>query len=347
MYYVHTVGWIAREDSEYTMFQPPAVLFDPTAINQTSIFVAISSFRDKLCPITLVNMFTKATNPRRITAAVVQQNVPGDLDCLEEYCTLMFLRAHPSANRDSLPPLADLLTSCPFSTNILMNRLDGRTARGPTWARSYGSKMVGDQEFCLQTDSHMDFAYEWDTSMIDMWASTQNEYAVLSTYVTDSGDYDNIKDKSKGINGLHEVPNLCIVRFHGTGGMPRNFGTKCLRSFPRPKLTMTWGAGLSFSKCHAEKKVPYDPFTPGIFDGEEVRKGGVTLTLFCLPFVALSLSCSFFCCSLPLYALSLSYIAFPQWSRAARYWTWGYDIYTPNKIFISHNYKKSQVFILI
>ena len=70
---------------------------------------------------------------------------------------------------------------------------------------------------------------------------------------------------------------------------------------PRPKLTnAVWGAGLSFSKCHAERKTPYDPHTPLIFDGEE-------------------------------------------FSRAIRFWTWGYDIYTPHRVHIVHNYKVSQV----
>ena len=30
----------------------------------------------------------------------------------------------------------------------------------------------------------MDFAQNWDTSMIEMWHMAKNEYAVLSTYVT-------------------------------------------------------------------------------------------------------------------------------------------------------------------
>ena len=271
------VGWIGREETEYSEHHPPPVQLDPGSVNTTTIFVAISSFRDKLCPVTLVNLFTKALNPDRLTVAVVQQNVPGDIDCLEEYCKMMYLRSNPNTDEESIPSLEQLLDSCPYKSNVLMKRLDGLTARGPTWARSYGSQMIEDQEFCLQIDSHMDFAYHWDSSMVDMWAATENEYAVLSTYVTDTSDYDSIKDKSKGINGLQEVPYLCIVRFHGSGGMPRNFGTKCLRSFPRPKLTMTWGAGLSFSKCHAERKVPYDPFTPGIFDGEEVMIESVFL----------------------------------------------------------------------
>jgi len=50
---------------------------------------------------------------------------------------------------------------------------------------------------------------------------------------------------------------------------------------------------------HAEKKVPYDPHLPSIFDGEE-------------------------------------------FTRAARFWTYGYDIYTPHRVYVFHDYKKSQ-----
>lgn len=41
---------------------------------------------------------------------------------------------------------------------------------------------------------------------------------------------------------------------------------------------IVWGAGLSFSKCHAERKVNYDPHTPFIFDGE----GMVNITYYTL-----------------------------------------------------------------
>ena len=61
-----------------------------------------------------------------------------------------------------------------------------------------------------------------------------------------------------------------------------------------------WGAGLSFSKCHAERKVKVDPHTPNIFDGEE-------------------------------------------FSKAMRYWTWGYDIYSPHRVYVLHDYNISQV----
>ena len=80
----------------------------------------------------------------------------------------------------------------------------------------------------------------------------------------------------------------------------RNTDTKCARMLPKPKLNnIVWGAGLSFSKCHAERKVPYDPHTPGIFDGEE-------------------------------------------WDRAIRFWTYGYDVYTPHRVYVVHDYHTSQ-----
>ena len=45
----------------------------------------------------------------------------------------------------------------------------------------------------------------------------------------------------------------------------------------------------------------YDPFTPGIFDGEEFTK-------------------------------------------AIRLWTHGYDIYSPHRVYVVHDYHKSQVY---
>lgn len=173
--------------------------------------------------------------------------------------------------------------------------------KGPTWARAIGSTLLEDEEFCLQLDSHMDFVPQWDTKMMEMWAMTENEYAILSTYVTDAVELSKQLDGEKGVNGLFEVPHLCMVTLDGANGLVRNWATKSCRMLPKPKLTNgVWGAGLSFSKCHAERKVMYDPHTPHIFDGEE-------------------------------------------FSRAMRYWTYGYDIYSPHRVHIVHNYVVSQV----
>ena len=152
----------------------------------------------------------------------------------------------------------------------------------------------------MQTDAHMDFVPHWDVHLMGMWAATGNEYGILSTYVADSDQLKYNINGQNGLNGLNEVPHLCMVTLDGAHGLVRVWGTKCARNLPKPKLTNAiWGAGLSFSKCHAERKAAYDPHTPFIFDGEE-------------------------------------------FSRAVRFWTWGYDIYTPNRVYVVHNYHVSQ-----
>ena len=132
-----------------------------------------------------------------------------------------------------------------------------------------------------------------DEKIIQMWDDAKNEYAVLSTYVTD------IEKLGEDGNGKphHQVPHLCMVKFTSN---VRTHATKCANDLSKPKLTnAVWGAGLSFSKCHAELKVQVDPHTPHIFDGEE-------------------------------------------FNRAARFWTYGYDIYTPNHVYVLHDYHGSQ-----
>ena len=130
---------------------------------------------------------------------VVQQNTDQDIDCLEGYCSL--------AIQDKELMSKDNHVNCPFRENILMTRVDASTAEGPVWARSLGSKMIHNEEFCLQIDAHMDFANDFDTLLLSSWALTENEYAVLSTYVS---DVETMKDNApggKGLNNLYEVMN--------------------------------------------------------------------------------------------------------------------------------------------
>ena len=292
-------GWLQIDEDSTTSPKPYPPISDSWSKSDTSLFLSIASFRDKLCPRTLYNAFTKATHPERITIGVVQQNEDVDPDCLEQYCVLarsdeLFISKfnHLKGSRDE--------NFCPFEKNVRMHRVQAGKAKGPTWARALGSKLLEQEEFCMQTDAHMDFVPNWDTLMMQMWSLTENEYAVLSTYVA---AIETLKDQlpgEKGTNKLFEVPHLCMVTLNGMGNMVRNWGTKAIRMANKPKMTnMIWGAGLSFSKCHAERKVPYDPHTPFIFDGEE-------------------------------------------FSRALRFWTYGYDIYSPHRVYVVHDYTKSQ-----
>lgn len=35
--------------------------------------------------------------------------------------------------------------------------------------RYLGGKLIGDEEFCMQTDAHMDFEDFWDQQLLNMW----------------------------------------------------------------------------------------------------------------------------------------------------------------------------------
>jgi hypothetical protein len=134
----------------------------------------------------------------------------------------------------------------------------------------------------------MDFSDNYDQGLIAMHHRTENDYAVLSTYVAD------IEQNNKDPN---TVPNLCMVTFTSS---IRNWGTKECRGLQKPKLTNAmWGAGLSFHRCHAEVNVPVDPYLDGVFDGEEG-------------------------------------------SRGIRFFTHGYDMYTPDKVLVTHDYHGHQ-----
>jgi len=242
------------------------------------IFAAIASYRDSLCATTLKGIFGRARFPERVRVGVIQQNNPDeDSDCLETYCSFLQQK------------------ECPFRSQIFIKRFSSDEAKGPTWARAQDADLVPENaEFCLRTDSHMAFAKDWDVKQIAQWHKARNEFAVLSTYVADASQI--TEDGAEvNVNGKWEVPHLCSILWQD--GHVRNMQAKAARNLKRPKLTTLWAAGLSFSKCHAERVVPYDPHTPYIFWGEE-------------------------------------------FTRTARFFTHGYDVYTPDRTIIAHDAKK-------
>ena len=166
-------GWVEIEDDARGQPQPHPPEHPPR--NDSTVQVLISAFRDELCGETLFNLFDLAEFPDRLRADVVQQNAGGegaavDVDCLERYCALLAERR----------PLA----SC-RRRQVRVYDVDAALAKGPTWARSLQSRMVrDDSEFCMQIDSHMNFAPAFDSHLLTFWADTRNEYGVLSTYVS-------------------------------------------------------------------------------------------------------------------------------------------------------------------
>lgn len=202
-------------------------------LDNDKIHLVIASFRDQLCPRTMFNIFSRAKNPHRIFVRVLQQLKPDsdlidDADCWEQACAQY--NDKPEAKLNS----GKKFNCKEFEAQVEMVTIDSGLAKGPCDARSKLSALieydyrhkddgkhrlqpVEVRDYCMQTDSHMDFSNEFDNGLIAMFHRAQNDRAVLSTYV--AAMTQNNQDPK-------EVPNLCMITFTSTW---RNWGTKFIR----------------------------------------------------------------------------------------------------------------------
>ena len=157
----HDGKWLRivdREDIDPTAPKPCPPVGSASDHDQSIVYAAIASFRDSICPDTITNMFLRAKYPDRIRVAVIQQNLPEDLDCVEKYCD-------DARVAQNLPKDAP----CPRRGQISIKRFSSEEAKGPTWARAQDTDMLPDSaEFCLRTDSHMTFAQDWDVLQLSL-----------------------------------------------------------------------------------------------------------------------------------------------------------------------------------
>lgn len=233
----------------------------------TQIFVGISSLRDDRCGRTLHSLMSKAEYPQRVFFGIVQQNDDETIDCIEGYCALM-----QNKSIEEKPDGFDINNSneenakiCKHFNNIKTIRMKHSEAKGPNLARGKQITMIDGQDFCLQVDAHTFGAINWDTRILEEWGKPNNEMAVLTTYI---GSPENL---DKNVAGSHEVPHLCTAHLHGD--FPFNDRASAARYLENPILCGLWAAGFSFSKCHAELRVPYDINLIQIWTGEEFGRG--------------------------------------------------------------------------
>ena len=276
------------------------------------IFVSIASYRDPEAPHTLHNLFAQAAAPSRVIAGVCFQcSLEGDedADCLD----LSALRPEWMANVREL-------------------RVPWREARGPVWARFLiQTKLLGDEEYLLQIDSHTRFVPSWDAKLLAMLGRCPSPKPILTTYplpyegegtaatlsretrltllctrtsavrtkvaegaqdgvdgAQDGADVaegaqssadvaegaqDSAMDAQYGADGAQDgakgAQSSADGAF-GADGMLR-FRARLLEKAPTSPLpTAFWAAGFSFSSAALAREVPYDPYLPFLFFGEEI-----------------------------------------------------------------------------
>ena len=115
--------------------------------------------------------------------------------------------------------------------------------------------MMANEEFCVQSDSHMDVITHWDMALMNMWGMIQNEYAIISTQPTA------MSLLGKNVHERWEVSHQCSFEWRSQDGflVTNEDNIASAVNLESPLLSPTWTSKFSFSKCHAHKKTPEDP----------------------------------------------------------------------------------------
>jgi hypothetical protein len=159
---------------------------------------------------------------------------------------------------------------CRYKDQIDVVTLNASESVGPVPARHVGYRLYRGEFYAAQADAHLNFAVNWDMSLILELESTGNEMAVLSTYLSDvTGALDESGNVVK-----YDRPIMCnsywkesLQHYHihhsvQPEGPPIITGS--------PQLHPWWSAGFSFARGHFLMNVPYDLYQPMVFSGEEM-----------------------------------------------------------------------------
>ncbi|KAF0717266.1 Aste57867_2393 [Aphanomyces stellatus] len=221
------------------------------------IFVGISAFRDGVrCGYSLFTAFANADHPNRVFVGVVDQTNAGDAACLDEYCKLA--AAHwPDDEAEG--------GTCKFKDHVRIDARAATASRGPVVARHEQQQLIQDEEFCLQIDAHSKFLDHWDTELVRDWSRAQNEMAVLTTYP--------LPFEYMGPGETIPIQKASFLCDYIPRATPRDVpvirGWSLIEYAETPQMSALWGGCLSFSKCHAETRVPVDKHMTWVFWGEE------------------------------------------------------------------------------
>lgn len=217
-----------------------------------AIFVAISSYRDPELCLTLLDMYDKAHNPRRVFCGLTVQNDSGDGKTCDPRNVLEFLP----------------------DSHVRLIEMPYREAKGPTFARAICETLFRGEPYFMMVDSHMRFEPGWDSDLVHMVLSSPHPEKTIITQYPEG--YDRVT--ARGITS-YAIQKRRGFRTQGSkgfnaDGIPEfeSYSTNT-RAPSIPPLVPFWGACQHFSRSAILADVPYSEFTENLFFGEEILYG--------------------------------------------------------------------------
>ena len=195
------------------------------------IFVSIASYRDSECSKTVKLLYEMAHEPEKIFCGIVSQNADN----------------HPE--EECLP------NNFKFNNQIKIKRLNNKDAKGPTWGRYLASHLWDGEEYYFQIDSHIFVKKDWDIKIKEIYKTCPSEKSILSHYppAEDKDDYSTHTCSSHYENNFHIISEAKVI-------------SKQDKPFRTPYVA----AGLLFGKSEFLNDIPFDPYLPYLFQGEEI-----------------------------------------------------------------------------
>jgi len=245
-----------------------------------SIFMSLGAYRDHLLGETLRQAFKNAASPDKLFVGAVVQNCFGiDVTCrtgVEVKGTDKHGRPITEIS-DREPDVNGIEQFCddPEYTKYCDNGqiralyVNETESNGPTTARYFASKLWGGETYFLQADAHLRFAPEWDRLYTEE-AKAAKSYpkAVLSAYPPGFNEQD------PPYKGGSVGTRLCTCTF-STSDVEHhiiriNTGETCGAHANAPTQIAYIAAGFFFARAEFLTDVPFDPFLPWCFMGEEI-----------------------------------------------------------------------------
>ena len=246
-----------------------------------SIFVSLAAFREHLLGKSMMSAFDNAKDPSKLFIGAVVQNCYG-LDGVVCKTGLEVIgkdkKGRDMTSVSPKPPDANGIEEfCTHenykkyceSGQVRVIYIHDTDALGPTTARYYASKLWGGETYIMQMDSHLEFATDWEQYYIDEAKASKNfPKSVLSAYPPGFKDYEGTFKGGGGgerLCGAHFSKSPVeseILRIEQLGRTPEGI--------PRPTQIPFIAAGFFFAHSSWLQDVPFDPYAPWCFMGEEI-----------------------------------------------------------------------------
>lgn len=244
-----------------------------------SIFVSVAAFREYLLADTLASLYANAKYPDQLYVGVIVNNCFPNNDTICQGGVQVV--GKDKQGKDKLKNTADgvadenqMETFCQNTTFakycdqgqvrvLYVHEID---ALGPAVARYYSSKLWAGETFYVQIDSHLHFATHWDALYVqELHATKSYPKAILSTYPP---GFINFRQDAPFTPGTR----LCQCKMRRAEDfLPRvEMNGRYHGNETRPTQMAFCGAGFFFAHSSLLQDVPFDPFLPWMFMGEEI-----------------------------------------------------------------------------